>query len=110
MFRKMSTMFFLLVAVLLTGNVLADMVLYLPFDEDQGETVFDTSDFGNDGEIHNTEWVEGKFGGALKFNGTDSYVLVPYSPCLDMTTQFTAEAWVQPFGSSGLSVGTELAT
>ena len=69
----------------------------LVFNEGEGEKVSDASNFGNQGEIHNAEWVEGEFGEALGFNGANSYVLVPNSPELNMTTQFTAEAWVNPY-------------
>ena len=34
---------------------------------------------GNDGEIHGAKWVDGKFGKALEFNGTDNWVEIPHS-------------------------------
>ena len=39
------------------------------FDEGNGDTVKDTSNNGNEGEIIGAEWVAGKFGGALMFEG-----------------------------------------
>ena len=39
------------------------------FDEGKGGTAKDSSKNGNDGEIVDAQWVEGKFEGALKFEG-----------------------------------------
>ena len=49
------------------------------FNEGKGNTATDTSGNGNDGEIHGAKWVDGKFGKALEFNGTDNWVEVPHS-------------------------------
>lgn len=47
------------------------------FDEGKGNEVKDFTENGNDGELTNgPEWVEGKFGTALKFDGVDDYVAV----------------------------------
>ena len=39
------------------------------FDEGKGGTAKDSSKNGNDGKIVDAEWVAGKFGEALKFEG-----------------------------------------
>ena len=39
------------------------------FDDGNGNTAKDTSKNGNDGDIDGAQWVDGKFGGALKFEG-----------------------------------------
>ena len=49
------------------------------FNEGKGNTATDSSGNGNDGEIHGAKWVDGKFGKALEFNGTDNWVEVPHS-------------------------------
>ena len=49
------------------------------FDEGNGGTAADTSGNGNDGEVHGAKWVDGKFGKALEFNGTDNWVEVAHS-------------------------------
>lgn len=50
------------------------------FDEGKGNEVKDFTENGNDGELTNgPEWVEGKFGNALKFDGVDDYVAVSSS-------------------------------
>jgi hypothetical protein len=48
------------------------------FDEGNGDTAKDSSESGNDGQIVNApEWVDGKFGKALKFDGVDDYINLP---------------------------------
>jgi hypothetical protein len=67
------------------------------FDDGSGSVAADSSGHGNDGTTAATTWVSGgKFGGALSFNGTSSWVTVPDAPTLDLTRSFTLEAWVKP--------------
>ena len=49
------------------------------FDEGKGGVATDSSENGNDGEIHDAKWVDGKFGKALEFDGASSWVEVPHS-------------------------------
>jgi len=69
------------------------------FDEGSGSVLVDSSGNGNDGVIHGATWVEGKYGNALSFDGTDDYVEVPYSSSLDITGAITAEVWVKVLNS-----------
>ena len=72
------------------------------FDDAAGTTVRDASGKGNNGSTQNTTWsTSGRFGGALTFNGTSSWVSVPDSATLDLTDAFTLEAWVKPAASMG---------
>ena len=61
------------------------------FDEGNGGTANDSSKQGNDGKIHGAKWVDGKFGKALSFDGTDNWVEVPHSDTVGFTagTSFT---------------------
>jgi len=53
------------------------LVAYWSFDEGPGDILKDNSGTGNDGEVSKgCEWVEGVFGKAMEFSGSDSYVLV----------------------------------
>src|SRR5229473_2538591 len=73
------------------------LVAAYSFDEGSGTTVADASGTGNNGTVSNTSWsTAGKYGGALSFNGTNSWVTVPDAPSLDLTTGMTLEAWVKP--------------
>ena len=64
------------------------------FDDGGGDVASDSSGHGNDGEIHGTDWVKGKFGTALHFAGHDAYVSIPAVASLDGSNSSTAEAWV----------------
>lgn len=49
------------------------------FDENSGNVAVDSSGNKNDGTIHGAKRVNGKFGKALEFDGTDNWVEVPHS-------------------------------
>jgi hypothetical protein len=84
------------IAVTLT-NVSTGLVAAYGFNESSGTTVGDASGKGNAGTTANTTWVaNGKYGGALSFNGTNAWVTVPDSASLDLTTGMTLEAWLDP--------------
>ena len=67
-----------------------DLVLYLPFSENAinvSNKTYDRSPYGNDGtlygmnygnttdELNNTGWAPGKYGNAIKFDGSNDYVV-----------------------------------
>ena len=66
------------------------------FDEGSGTTLSDS--IGNhDGTIEGATWTsEGKYGSALEFDGEDDRVTIPDASDLDLTHEFTVEAWVRP--------------
>ena len=67
------------------------------FDEGSGTTTADQSGSGNVGTISGATWSSaGKFGKALSFNGTNSFVSVAGSSTLNLTNAMTIEAWVNP--------------
>ena len=49
------------------------------FDEGEGAVAGDSSSQDNEGQIHGASWVDGKFGKALRFDGTDDWVEVQHS-------------------------------
>jgi hypothetical protein len=70
------------------------------FDETSGATVVDSSGNNNTGTLGaGVARSQGRFGGALLFNG-DSSVTVPNSASLNLTTGMTLEAWVFPTAST----------
>ncbi len=75
------------------GGSLSDgLVGHWTFDEGSGTTAGDSSGAGNNGTLVNfpsdgSGWVDGYFGKALKFNGTNTYVNLP--KILANKTQFT---------------------
>ena len=98
----MKTIFFILmIAVLVVPVVYAadpsddSLILYFSFDELDGDTVIDHSQYGNNGTIAGApELVAGKFGNALKLNGQTDWVEVPHAEILTVDTDVTVMAWI----------------
>jgi hypothetical protein len=65
------------------------------FDEGEGPTVEDLSGAEHTGTVEGAEWARGRYGGSLKFDGED-VVTIPASEDLDLTEEFTLEAWIKP--------------
>ena len=67
------------VVVLTAGTALADVRALWHLDETSGTTMFDSSPYANNGEIHNVTLGQPGLasGTAYGFNGVDSYVFVP---------------------------------
>ena len=73
----------------------ARLVSYWDFNEGQGTTVHDI--VGNsDGEINGApNWVDGRFGGGLGFDGSANYVDCGADTSLDITDTLTIAAWIK---------------
>lgn len=101
------SMFFLLVIsaflmIPLSGESAQDLVLYLSFDNDSGNAATDQSSFNNGATFQgNPQWISGKFGQALQFDG-QTWGEVPDDPSLDLTDAMTIEVWalVEPGGEA----------
>ena len=71
------------------------LILYFSFDELDGKTAIDHSQYGNDGEIAgNPKHVEGKFGKALELNGETDWVEVAHDNTLTVDESATVMAWI----------------
>jgi len=89
------------------------LISYWSFDENKGNVTYDQSlrggnngtlyNFGFDG--NNSDWVVGRHGYALRFDGDDDYVDI--GRLLDRATSFSIEAWAKnsPSGSDTLFNG-----
>jgi hypothetical protein len=79
---------------------LAGPVAAYAFDEGAGATTADRSGNNFTGALTATTWTTaGKFGNALSFNGSSSWITVADAPALHLTTGMTVEAWVNPGAS-----------
>ncbi|MFI6504406.1 LamG-like jellyroll fold domain-containing protein [Nonomuraea typhae] len=85
------------------GNTTADgLVAAFGFEEGSGTTVADSSGNNHTGTASATTWVSGKFGNALSFIGSSgSWLSVPDSESLRLTTGMTLSAWVKPTANDG---------
>ncbi|HWW00426.1 MAG TPA: fibronectin type III domain-containing protein [Candidatus Acidoferrum sp.] len=70
------------------------------FNEGAGTTVTDSSANGNSGTIFGATWTtSGKYGDALSFDGSTSYVDLGNPGSLQLTGSMTLEAWVFATGT-----------
>jgi hypothetical protein len=72
-------------------------------EDGSGNTLADLSGAGNSGTLVNMSdgsWMEGRFSGALRFDGSDDYVRIPHDASIDPAA-ITVEAWINPSGVIG---------
>jgi hypothetical protein len=81
----------------------AGLVAAYSFDEAAGSLAGDSSATNSHtGTIQGATWVSaGRFGSALRFNGTNALVTVADAADLDLGSGMTLEAWVNPSALSG---------
>jgi uncharacterized protein DUF4082/concanavalin A-like lectin/glucanase superfamily protein/Big-like domain-containing protein/galactose oxidase-like protein/Kelch motif protein len=73
------------------------LVAAYSMNEGTGTRLNDLSGNSNDGTISGATWnTSGRFGDALSFNGSTSWVTINDSNSLDLTNAMTLEAWVRP--------------
>jgi len=79
------------------------LVGYWNMDEGSGGTVYDSSNYANNGSTSGgPTWTKGKLGGALSFDGTDDDVNAGSGASLNLTgNQMTLAAWVKPETMTG---------
>ena len=71
-----------------------DPLLYLSFNEGSGTYVLDGSGYGNGGTLHSASRINnGGCGGAILFNGINSYVAIPYTSRNHPDKAITVSTW-----------------
>jgi Concanavalin A-like lectin/glucanases superfamily len=110
MCRKLSYLvsFVFVLSLTLTGPANGKLVGWWKLDETSGTIAYDSSDNGDDGTLNGSlQWqpAGGMLGGALKFDGSASYVLIPYSNSLNLINQgdFTLAMWFRQDVVSGIA-------
>ncbi|WP_211370402.1 LamG domain-containing protein, partial [Nonomuraea turkmeniaca] len=88
-------------AVVTQSPTVTGLVAAYGMNAGTGTTVADSSGTGNNGTATSATWAVGKYGQALSFNGTSSWVTVADSSSLRLTSGMTLEAWVRPASVSG---------
>ena len=71
----------------------SDLVGYWKFDKGSGSIAYDSSSYGNNGNIYYASWVDGRIVKALSFNGVSSVVKIPRTANLEPAS-ITIDAWV----------------
>ena len=72
-----------------------NIILNLPFDESDGSTIaYDYSASRADGQVHGAQFMSGKNGNAIKFNGDDTCE-VAKSVLSNMNMEFSMTMWVK---------------
>lgn len=73
------------------------LILYLPFNEGEGDIAFDRTRLGNHGKLEGPpQWVPGKHGTALEFDGDDDVVIIETKNSKELQlheSAGTAECW-----------------
>ena len=90
------------VATASTLNVSSGFTAGYAFSEGSGATTRDASTNGLTGALQGAAWTSsGKYGNALVFNGTTSYVDLGNPATLQLTSSATWSAWVYPTANPG---------
>ncbi|GEM_PF-2629931 len=86
----------------LPGEYLADAntVLLMHMNETSGSTVSDASSFGNNGQATGTTIVDGRFGKARSYGGSDG-ISIASNASLNPSSGMTVEAWAYLAGGTG---------
>jgi uncharacterized cupredoxin-like copper-binding protein len=72
------------------------------FNDGIGYTVIDESKYRNDGDIRGANWIDGKYGNALKFDGIDDNVNCHNDQSVKLgTSSFTITGWFKSEKSGG---------
>lgn len=72
-----------------------ELFAYYPFNSNEGSRVSDLYDSRRDAIAENVEWTPlGKSGGALNFNGRDSFLTLPNPEVFNRLRAMTFSAWV----------------
>ena len=85
-------------SLVLTGVTQAadpDLVAHCKLDDGAGTTAIDSSGNGNDGTfVGEPQWVAGKLGGALDFDGNSEYVDCGNDEIFGITDAFSLTVWI----------------
>ncbi len=91
-----SLMLVLVFTVISMGQVTdPNLVAWWKLDEAIDSVTYDETDYWNDGILYgNPEWVDGRIGNALYFDGVDDYVDCGNADSVNITGQITMAAWI----------------
>src|SRR4030095_7381561 len=95
--RSVGVLFLFLWTHLAFGQSSSNLVAAYGFEEGAGTTTADASGNRNNGTLQGATWTaNGKFGKAVSFNGSNSWITVNDSNSLHLSSAMTLEAWIYP--------------
>ncbi len=74
---------------------------YLPLDEGSGNETRDEVSLSTGDIQGSASWTSGKYGKALQFDGSSSYIEFENCPALNPTKSISVEAWIYPVDWNG---------
>ena len=77
------------------------LVAHLPMDESGGSTAYDISGNDNDATITGADFVLGKIGNALDFNGLGDYAVISNNSSIALSDSVTISFWVNGSAQPG---------
>lgn len=80
----------------MTAGLGKGLVGYWKLDEGRGLVARDSSPSGNDGKIVGGQWVRGRSGMAIDFNGDGDHVALGNPPELQVNGDMTISFWMKP--------------
>lgn len=86
----------LVLAVISMGQVTdPNLIAWWKLDEATDSVTYDETDYWNDGILYgDPQWVDGRIGNALDFDGVDDYVDCGNTDSLNITGNITVSLWV----------------
>jgi hypothetical protein len=95
MAKKLIYLASIIAVLTMAGGARAGLIGYWAFDDGSGTRAQDGSPNKNHGTLMgNPQWVPGKVGMALKFDGVDDWVEVPHAAVLTVNKEVTVAAWI----------------
>jgi hypothetical protein len=90
-------------AQVVPADVTGGLLAWYPLDDGAGSTAADSAPTPHNGTLVNgPTWTSGMVGGALSFNGTNSYVDIAFVPAFDLTGDLTLSAWIDAAATDGI--------
>jgi parallel beta-helix repeat protein len=79
----------------LPNQIEENLISLWHMDEGNGGIIYDSTENNNDGIINGANWIEGRYGSALYFDGIDDRVEIPDSESFLAQYEVTLEAWIK---------------
>jgi hypothetical protein len=76
------------------SDIPAGIISHWKFDEDQGSIAYDSAG-NNHGIAYGAQWTTGQVDGALYFDGSNDYVMIPNESYFDITNRITLALWLR---------------